>query len=61
MTQQVRRPHRNRSRHEDEPQAGDELVGEWPRARLEQMDRAFRAAIERELTAPHGKPEGDSA
>jgi len=35
---------------------GDEQVGEWKREQLEQMDRAFRQAIERELESEALKP-----
>jgi hypothetical protein len=52
MPEQSRRPHRNRSRHDVEPQPGDEQDGTWPREQLEQMDRAFRAALVRELGRP---------
>jgi hypothetical protein len=38
------------------PEPGDELVGEWKREQLEAMDRAFRAAVEREME----KPDDDS-
>jgi hypothetical protein len=37
-------------RRADAPcEPGDEQTGQWLRSELEQMDRAFRAAIEREL------------
>jgi hypothetical protein len=29
----------------EEPQPGDELIGQWPKLELEQMDHAFRQAL----------------
>ena len=46
MHQQSRRPHRNRHKADAEPQAGDELVGEWKREQLEAMDAKFADALE---------------
>ena len=33
----------------DEPQAGDQQVGEWSRERLERMDNRFVSAVRRAL------------
>jgi hypothetical protein len=58
MAQARRREELAGQRRRDAPcEPGDEVCGEWSAERLAQMDRAFRAAIEREVSKP-GLPKG---
>jgi hypothetical protein len=61
MHQDERRPRRprnyqrelaQRAEQADEPQPGDELIGQWPKLELEKMNQQFRLAFLRELRGP---------